>query len=285
MMKLELVKSLPSLPLRPRDGHKGTFGRVLVVGGSRGMLGAPVFAGTAALRMGSGLVQIAVPESVLRSALSITPELIGLCLESRKELARAADSADVIVVGPGLGVSGHARKIVRELLVLRKNIVVDADGLGVLAGLESWPKSFFVKAVLTPHPGEMAKLMELKSIPFEKSARQEIAIKCAKRFGQVTVLKGFETIVTDGTRVYVNHTGDTSLAKAGTGDVLSGIIASLIGQQMELFEAACLGVHLHGLAGEAAKAQLGPRSVLASDVNLAISTAILKYAKGKRSSQ
>ncbi len=234
--------------------------RVLVVGGSDGMLGAPVFSGTSALRMGSGLVQIAMPRAILHAALSITPELIGLSLGKSigKDLLAAVEAADAIVLGPGLGKSLEARERVKRLIRFCKPMVIDADGLNILAARKSWPREFHAKAVLTPHPGEMkrlAKLFDRIDVPADDDGRIDIALKAATTFDQVIVLKGHRTIVTDGRRVYINRTGDSTLSKAGTGDVLSGIIGSLLGQGMDRFDAACAGVHLHGKAGEIAGKQ------------------------------
>jgi ADP-dependent NAD(P)H-hydrate dehydratase len=271
----------PPLPPRPVDGHKGLFGRVLIVGGNLDMIGAPVMAGAAALRMGSGLVQIAMPAPVLAIALSVVPELIGLSLDETKastdKLLEAADKADVLAIGPGLGQSRSVGKRLTALFRLKKPMVVDADALNYLASLPAWPKSFAARAVLTPHPGEMkrlAKLIGRKDVPTDERGRIAIAAEAAKAFGQVVVLKGHRTVVTDAKNVYVNHTGDSSLSKAGAGDVLSGILASLIGQGMDRFGAACAAVRLHGKAGEIAGKKLGRRSVLARDVIEAIAEAM-----------
>jgi ADP-dependent NAD(P)H-hydrate dehydratase len=262
----------PRLPERPADGHKGMFGRVLVVGGHDEMIGAPVLAGTAALKMGAGLVQIAVPRSILAACLSITPELIGLGLGkgvSKNRLLAAAEKADALVIGPGLGQSPEAAKRLYRLVRLEKSMVIDADGLNLIASLRKWPDYFRGRAVLTPHPGEMARLAPLfgaSKVPTDDQGRIQIATEAAEAFGQVVVLKGHRTVVTDGTRVYLNGTGDSSLSKAGTGDVLSGIIGALLGQKMDRFDAASAAVWLHGTAGEIAGRRLGLRSVLARDV-------------------
>lgn len=268
------IDTLPPLPERPIDGHKGLFGRVLIVGGNEAMIGAPVLAGTAALRMGSGLVQIAVPRTILAAALSITPELIGVPVD---RVMNAAALADVIVIGPGLGQSPQSKSRVLRLIKLNKPMIIDADALNILAVQRAWPKSFKASAVLTPHPGEMKRLIKLvggSQVPSDESGRIDLAVRVAQQFGQTIVFKGHRTIVTDGDRVFVNQTGDSSLSKAGTGDVLSGMIGSLIGQGMERFDAACAGVHLHGRAGEIAGKKLGRRSVLARDVIDALPEAI-----------
>jgi hydroxyethylthiazole kinase-like uncharacterized protein yjeF len=261
------------------------FGRVLVVGGIRNMLGAPVMAGTAALRIGAGLVQVAVPRSILVAALSITPELIGLGLgnsPAKRKLAEAAGKADSIIIGPGMGQGSEAERRLFSLIRLEKPMVVDADGLNLLAEGKHWPASFKAQAILTPHPGEMGRLARLigrTAVPSDEPGRIEIATAAAKAFGQVVVLKGNRTVVTDGTRTYVNDTGDSSLSKAGTGDVLSGIIGAFLGQKMERLDAATAGVWIHGRAGEIAGQRLGRRSVLARDVIDALPQALSDYEK------
>lgn len=262
------------------------------------MIGAPVLAGTAALRTGVGLVQIAIPKIVLPSALSITPELIGLGLAGdggdHSRLHEAAEAADAVVIGPGLGKQPAAKALLKEIVGLYKPMVVDADGLNLLAGLKHWPaSSFHARAVLTPHPMEMRRLSMLLppgeagawpsggKIPADDAARESIAILAARTFKQTILLKGPRTIVTDGTRLYVNQTGDSTLAKAGSGDILSGIIGCLLAQGMEPFEAACLGAHLHGSAGEAAGRKHGIRSALGRDVIDEIGAAMTVYESAK----
>ena len=270
----------PPLPARPADGHKGMFGRVLVVGGHEEMIGAPVLAGTSALKMGAGLVQIAVPASVLATCLSITPELIGLGLGkgvSKNRLLEAAEKADALVIGPGLGQSAQAADRLDLLIRLEKSMVIDADALNLLASLKKWPKYFRGGAVLTPHPGEMARLAPLfgaSSVPPDEEGRIKIATDAAKAFNQVIVLKGHRTVATDGSRVYLNETGDSSLSKAGAGDVLSGIVGALLAVKMDRFDAACASVWLHGTAGQTAGQRLGLRSVLSRDVIDSLPSAI-----------
>lgn len=277
---MECVVDLPGLPPRPVSGHKGTFGRVLVVGGNDGMIGAPVLAGTAALRMGAGLVQIAVPRSILIACLTITPELIGLGLGKavgKDPLLDAAEKADAVVIGPGLGRTPEAEARLVRLARLPKPMVIDADGLNILAAMKRWPSWFKAHAVLTPHPGEMgrlAKLMGRAEVPTDDDGRLDIAGAAARSFGQVVVLKGERTVVADGRRAYVNRTGDSTLSKAGTGDVLSGMLGTLLGQGMDRFDAACLAVHLHGRAGELAGKAVGMRCALARDVVDAIAGAV-----------
>jgi NAD(P)H-hydrate epimerase len=279
----ERIHFTPPLPDRPTSGHKGLFGRVLIVGGNDGMIGAPVLAGTAALRMGAGLVQIAVPRSILPYALSITPELIGLGLgkaAGKDQLLEAAEAADAVVIGPGLGKTAEALASLTRLVRLAKPMVIDADGLNLLASQKRWPGFFKAHAVLTPHPGEMSRLNKLLGrgkTPADEKGRIDNAVAAAHKFRQVVVLKGDRTVVTDAEKVYVNETGNSALSKAGTGDVLSGILGCLLGQGMDRFDAACAAVRLHGLAGEVAGQQVGLRSVMAREVIDAVPVAIGRY--------
>jgi NAD(P)H-hydrate epimerase len=252
------------------------------------MIGAPVLAGMAALRTGAGLVQIALPKSVLAPALSICPELIGLALtgpDDNQRLIEAAEKADAIVVGPGLGQSTDARDRLLALVALDRPMVVDADGLNLLAAMGQWPsEKFRARAVLTPHPGEMRRLANLlpkqdigpwaNSIPADDTSRQSIAVTAARAFAHTIVLKGAQTVVTDGQRAYINPTGDSTLSKAGTGDILSGILGCLLAQRMGPFDAATLATWLHGRAGEIAGALHGRRSALGREVIDALADAI-----------
>ncbi|MFI5381308.1 MAG: NAD(P)H-hydrate dehydratase [Tepidisphaerales bacterium] len=292
-----LIRKVPPLPPRPEHGHKGLFGRVLVVGGCDHMLGAPVLAATAALCCGAGLVQIAVPRTILAAALSITPELIGLPLSDKPDLdalLAAADAADALIIGPGMGQSAIARQRLNALLKLEKPAVLDADALNMLAAGRAWPKGMRLRAVLTPHPGEMRRLAALlrpgsvgpasslarhtrRPAPQEgqrgrwphldeQASRQATAHAAAVAFDQTVLLKGHETIITDGSRVYVNKTGDSALSKAGSGDVLAGIIGCFLAQPMDPFDAGCLGAHIHGLCGELAGRAMTRRCPLARDL-------------------
>jgi NAD(P)H-hydrate epimerase len=281
-MNLQRIEHPAQLPPRPHDGNKGTFGRLLIVGGNDEMIGAPVLAGMAALRTGAGLVQIALPQSVLPAALSICPELIGMGLtgNENQKLLEMAQRADALVIGPGLGQSPSARERLLALTALDIPAVIDADGLNLLSAMNKWPASDFrARAVLTPHPGEMRRLATLlpqtdsgawarpdQPIPSEETARIDIAMHAARRLGQVVVLKGHRTVVTDGKRLYLNETGDSTLAKAGTGDILSGVLGCLLAQRMNPFDAATLAVWLHGRAGELAGEHWGKRGALGRDV-------------------
>jgi hydroxyethylthiazole kinase-like uncharacterized protein yjeF len=292
-MNLTRINHPAPLPPRAPDGNKGTFGRILIVGGNDEMIGAPVLAGMAALRVGAGLVQIALPQSVLPAALSICPELIGIGLHSPADTARlleAATSATALVIGPGLGMSDAARDRLMALLSLAKPIVIDADALNLLARMNHWPADQIkAQAVITPHPGEMRRLAALlpsdqtgnwtpadknTPIPSDEPARIAIATLAAKTFNQTVILKGHRTLVTDAQHLYINTTGDSTLAKAGSGDILSGVLGCLLAQHMDPFNAATLAVWLHGKAGELAGALHGQRSALGRDVISCLSQVI-----------
>lgn len=263
------------LPPRPRDAHKGTFGRVLVVGGSVGMSGAPAMCGLASLRAGAGLVKVAVPASIRKEVAGHAMELMTLGLpetggalaaEGLEILLEEAARADVVAVGPGLSLAPGAAEVTSGL---RKNLsvpmVIDADGLAAFAGDPAYARGAS-PCVLTPHPGEMARLMGC-SVEEVQSDRLGAARSAAERSGCVVVLKGAGTIVASPEgRAAVNSTGNSGMATAGSGDVLTGLIAGLLAQGLGAWEAAVLGVYLHGLAGDLAAERVGERALLAGDV-------------------
>ena len=273
--QLEIVTRLPYLAPRASDSHKGDYGRVLVVAGSRGMSGAAVLCGSAALRGGAGLVHVAIPHEVLPIVAAGNPCYITVPLpgdqghlseQAVSELLQRAPSQDVLAVGPGLGRGLALSALVTTLLAeVTAPIVLDADGLNALesARVLSWSRK--AALVLTPHPGEFARLTGSDTAAVQ-AHRQEVATEFAREYGVVLVLKGHQTIVTDGQRLYLNTTGNPGMATAGSGDVLTGEIAALLGQGLSPFEAAQLGVYLHGLAGDLARDELGELGVTASDV-------------------
>ncbi|KPK86621.1 MAG: hypothetical protein AMJ81_00785 [Phycisphaerae bacterium SM23_33] len=279
----EKVSSLPALAPRRRDAHKGDFGRVLVVGGSRGMIGAPALAANAALRGGAGLVTVAAPEPVQLTVASLCPCATSLPLacddcgalapEAIRQMLAAAQAADVLAVGPGMGTSPAAAALVRAALEQEKPLVLDADGLNNLCGIERWAELRRCAAVLSPHPGEFSRLIGLGVEEIQADREGKAVVAAAEWAGPaeihaplVVALKGAGTVVTDGRRVFVNSTGNPGMASGGAGDVLTGLIAALVGQGLEPFDAACLGVHVHGLAGDLAADELGQVPMIASDL-------------------
>lgn len=272
--QVERVTALPQLKPRAADAHKGDFGRILVIAGSRGMSGAAVLCGSAALRGGAGLVTVACPESVWpivaagNSCLMTLPlpEVEGgLRAQAAQLLTRQSSKVDVVVIGPGLGVNESIASVVNEIgNNLPIPAVLDADALNAL-DVDNALVGHVGSRILTPHPGEFARLIG-KPISAVQSRREELAIEFAQRFDVVLVLKGHGTLVCDGRRLYCNTTGNPGMATAGSGDVLAGLIGALVGQGMPPFDAAQLGVFLHGRAGDLARDQFGEVSLTAHDL-------------------
>lgn len=271
-MTPQRVTEIPKLPNRAIDAHKGDVGRVLVVGGSlgkRGMIGAPALVANAALRSGAGLVQIAT-ESTAQGYVGV----LSPCSTTRP-LALGADDitalavefgADVVAIGPGLGDTVSGAEVEALLQGFSGGIVADADALNALATKGKWSARWPHNVVITPHPGEMRRLLDGWGITTDVSKRQQAALALAAETGVTVVLKGAGTIVTNNEEIYINQTGNAGMATAGAGDVLTGVIAALIGQQITAFSAAVLGVHVHGLAGDGAAEQLGRISLMATDL-------------------
>lgn len=284
---VQTVSALPHLPVRPADGHKGTFGTVLVVAGSRGMSGAAVLCGSAALRGGAGLVRVACPSDIQAVVASGNPCYMTVGLTGADHVDEYADqvfglekSADVVAVGPGLGQSAAVRDMVRQqVLGGAKPLVLDADALNVLVPIPEMLRDRSAPVVLTPHPGEFARLTGTTAAQVQAN-RLNLAIGFAQRWHVVLVLKGQHTIVTDGGRVYVNGTGNPGMATGGTGDVLTGLTAALVGQGMSAFDAAVLGVWVHGRAGDLAAEAVGQTALCATDVLSHLPLALREVERG-----
>lgn len=265
------------LPSRPSLAHKGNFGRVLIVAGSRGMTGAASLAGEAAIRSGAGLVTVAVPETLhdimeekLTEVMTVPLPDDGngsLSREAKKKILALLEDMDVLALGPGLSQSPDVITLVRELIPsLKIPCVLDADALNALAGETDILNELQAPGVITPHPGEMARLMGVNPKNIQED-RIGNAVKAAADWNVVTLLKGARTVVAapDGT-VYINSTGNPGMATGGSGDVLTGMIASLIAQGMKPVRAAAAGAYLHGLAGDQAAANKGMMGLIASDI-------------------
>jgi len=273
---VEVITRLPVLPPRQPDSNKGDFGRVLVIAGSRGMSGAALLCGSAALRAGAGLVRLAVPQEIvaivaggnpcLMTAAMPQDELGRFSAAAESELLALVQSSDVVALGPGLGKSPDLTRLVTALLQgVARPLVLDADGLNALAGDPAILQQHAGPLIITPHPGEFARLVQTETAKVQAN-RRDLALQFAARYKLVLVLKGHGTIVTDGLRVYQNTTGNPGMATAGSGDVLAGAIAALVGQRLPPFDAAQLAVHVHGLAGDLAKDELGEVGLIASDL-------------------
>lgn len=272
---------------RPDDSNKGTLGSLLCICGSYGMAGAAIMAGKAALRCGIGLLKIAVPKSIYPVCATNILESVYYPLEETSNgvisskntdfLLEMCEKSSAVVIGCGLSVCYDTKNLVQSVITnCEKPLVIDADALNCICNKPEILKNLKAPAIITPHPGEMARL--LHSTPKTvNSNRENTAIDFAKKFGVVTVLKGAGTIIAspDG-EVYINHTGNSGMATGGSGDVLSGIIGSLLAQGAAPINAAAAGVFLHGTIGDLAAEKLGKISMLPTDMIDMIPTAYLK---------
>ena len=266
---------------RPVSAHKGSFGRVVVIGGSRGMLGAVCLAASAALRSGAGLVTLGVPLSLQDVAAAKLTEVITCGLPETPEgcLSRTAYPAvmdllkgsTVCALGPGMSQNANTVVLIRELVkTVSVPVVLDADGLNAFAGEGALLGERVSPLIITPHPGEMARL-RATDVAAVQADRLETAERAAREWGAVVVLKGARTVVADpGGYTGVNSTGNPGMATAGTGDVLTGVIAAMVAQGMEPFRAAGAAVYLHGRAGDIAVREKGQMSLVAGDVLAAL---------------
>ena len=271
------VTQLPALPRRAANAHKGTFGTVLVVAGSRGMAGAAVLTGRAALRAGAGLVRVACPIAIQDVVAASYPAYTTLGIRQHtdgtfgdgasEELVEAAREASVVAIGPGLGREAGVVEFVRRFLeeLREMPVVIDADGLYAISPLTGPLGRPNQSSVLTPHPGEFARLTG-QPAPRTDQERQEQAVALARRVNQTVLLKGSGTVVTDGSRFYRNTSGNPGMATGGSGDVLTGVIAALIAQGLTAFDAAVLGAWVHGRAGDHAMGLLGQTALTAVDI-------------------
>lgn len=291
-MPRDRIQELPSLPPRASEGHKGTYGTVLVIAGSRGMSGAAALVGASALRSGAGLVKIACPAEVQPIVASFEPSYMAwplandergrLSFEANRDLlTELLATAHVVAVGPGLGQGGELPALVARLLEeTDKPLVVDADALNALAAagrVELLSKRPY-PTVITPHPGELARLTGRSVADIQKDRPAAAASFLGDAARLVLVLKGAGTIVMDRARYYVNTTGNPGMATGGSGDCLTGVIAALLAQKLETFQAAQLGAFVHGLAGDIARDDAGEIGLIAGDIVDALPDAFLQLA-------
>lgn len=284
------------LPPRRRDGHKGDYGHVLIVGGSSGFSGAPALVALGALRSGAGLVSAAVPASIVNGPIAaLAPEAMAHPIPShRGRLDRdrfltwlySMRPFDVIAVGPGLGQSEGTAGVVHALLEIEKrHIVLDADALNIIAssedGLAAVARDVGGGRILTPHPGEAARLLRMDIADIQRD-RLSAARRLAELSKSVIVLKGHRTIVyAEGSTPLVCEAGNPGMATGGSGDVLTGVIAALWGQGMAARDAAALGTWLHAKAGDLAAAETGEESLIARDIASHIGQAFRAARGGK----
>jgi NAD(P)H-hydrate epimerase len=276
------------LPTRSPDAHKGQAGRVFILAGSVNLSGAAALCTMGALRAGAGLVTLGLPKSLhapmveklTEAMFKVLPETKDgtLSLQGLPEIVSTVEKTDVVALGPGLSQNAQTKSLIQQLVPkIVKPLVIDADGLNALAEDPGILRQRPLPCVVTPHPGEMARLGRISPDDVQND-RERIAKEFAKKYNVITVLKGRGTVVAsfDGS-VYINETGNPGMASGGHGDVLTGVIAALLGQKLSLYDAACLGVHLHGLAGDLAATERGEIGLLASDLADRIPLAIRSY--------
>ena len=281
------------LPPRPPDAHKGDAGRVFVLAGSVGFSGAAALCTLGALRVGAGLVTLGLPKSLhgpmaeklTEAMFKVLPETNAgsLSLAGLPEIVSAIEKMDAVAIGPGLSQHPQTKELVRQLLPkINKPLVLDADGLNAVAEDLAVLRKLLLPIIVTPHPGEMGRLIRQSAEEIQRD-RERTAVSFAQQHRVVVVLKGHGTIVAniDGS-TYLNETGNQGMASGGIGDVLTGMIAGLLAQKLSLFDAARLGVYLHGLAGDLAAADRGQIGLLASDLADRIPLAIRQYQQPVR---
>ena len=276
-------------PAREKDAHKGSFGKVLIIAGSSSMRGAASLAALGALRSGAGLVQLASVEKCIDAAAVLTPEATFIELDSddygymlydssREAIQKAMDKASAVVIGCGMGVTPDTAELTKFVIENSKSpVIIDADGINCIAADIDILMKKNTDVVLTPHMGEMARLLgcEIQTVA---DNRFPVAEKLAEKYGVTVVLKGAGTVVADSRTTAANHTGNAGMSRGGSGDVLAGIIGSVIAQGYTVFDACCAAVYIHGLAGDAAAERLGQEAMLPRDIadSLSDSFRILK---------
>ncbi|MFH1258677.1 MAG: NAD(P)H-hydrate dehydratase [Elusimicrobiota bacterium] len=263
---------------RPADSHKYDYGHVLIVAGSLGMTGAAVLTAQAALRSGAGLVTVAVPKSLLPIVAAQSREVMTLPLPETKETTLSLAAAEIIIqfiqkrkvsvlaIGPGLSTHPKTSKLVKKILnTISLPCVLDADGLGAFTASRADLKKVKARLILTPHAGELARLLGVATDKIRQE-REKFALNFAKEYQLICLLKGHQSLITDGTKIYLNPTGNPGLATAGSGDVLTGIIAAFLGQGMDLFPATYAAAYLHGLAGDLSRDEKTELGIIAGDI-------------------
>ena len=268
---------------REKNSHKGTYGKVGIIGGSKGMSGAPYLASSAALRTGSGLVYTMVPDSIatvleIKSVEAIIKSFKcngeGFIISNIEDVIDQCKNLDIIAIGPGLGVDYQRIELTSEILTrVDSPIVVDADGINCLVENKEILKSRKSTTILTPHLMEFSRLIKVDQDEIQKN-RAKYSQKFAREYGVTMVLKGPNTIVCDSENMYINTTGNPGMATAGSGDTLTGMIVSLLGQGLSAYDASKLGVYLHGIAGDIAASDKGEYGLIARDIVNAIPYAI-----------
>lgn len=282
-MRINLAEILERFPVRMKNSHKGSYGKIINFAGSKYYTGAAFLSSISALKAGAGYVTLACPDSIFPIISSYTPDITLFPMKSKNgcidssysDIAiEKAEEYDIISLGSGLSMEECTQRFVLNFLEkITKPIIIDADGLNAIAN-NNFCK-FPSQAIITPHPKELARILNVSVLEIQ-SNRVDYALKTAQKYACIVVLKGMNTIVTDGNNVYINSSGNSALSKAGSGDVLTGIIAGFAAQKCDLFTAAALGVYIHGLAADIAIEDTTEYGLLASELVSYIPKAIKK---------
>ena len=278
----DLIKYFPK---RVQDSHKGTYGKVFNISGSKFYTGAAVLSSLSALKIGAGYVTLACPENICSIIASYSPDITFLPLEnnegciSHKNLdyvLKKSEEYTVVSIGSGVAQNTATQKFIIDFLKnIQKPCVIDADAINAL----SVTKDFILpeKSIITPHPRELSRLISVSVEEIQKN-REKFAVETANKHKCIVILKGHNTVVTDGEKIYINETGNSALAKAGSGDVLTGIITGILAQKNgeDIFETASLGVYLHGFVADIAVKDTTEYGLLASELLNYIPKAVAK---------
>ncbi|MDX9887792.1 MAG: NAD(P)H-hydrate dehydratase [Anaerovoracaceae bacterium] len=283
MINESSVSSIKSLFFeRDQDSHKGHYGRILIGAGSLGMCGAAVLAAKGAYRSGAGVVSVSIPMEFFPIIHCGVPEAV---LVDREIPMTKIDEYHSMVLGPGIGQGESAKDFLKWVLDSYKNpLVLDADALNIAAGFEDYSKlkNYQGDIIITPHPGEARRLLHIGLEEYNRMTREQVTGSLAQLIGCVVVLKGHKTLIyKDQGLISMNTTGNPGMATGGTGDVLAGVIAALLGRGFKPYDAARAGVYIHGLAGDIAAKQVGMTSMTAGDLIQALPAAFIEMERGK----
>lgn len=283
---INLKEAKNILPKRYIDSNKATYGRILNIAGSKFYQGASYLSSISALKIGSGYVTLACPDCILNDIASLSPDIIFLPLRSFNNQSIASDNAldllektnsfNAVSLGCGLSMNSSTIEFVGKFLEkfnIDIPIVIDADGINAISNLNL--TQLPSKTIITPHPKELSRLLNIEVQEINNN-REKYAMETAEKYDCIVVLKGYNTIITDSKTTYINKTGNSGLSKAGTGDVLTGIITGLAAQKVPLLESAALGVFIHGLCADLAKEEYTEYSILASELLTYIPAALKK---------
>jgi NAD(P)H-hydrate epimerase len=283
---MKQINEIPKLPNRSEDGHKGTFGKVLIIAGSFGMSGAAGIAGKSALKAGAGLVRVATATTSLPMVAGIDPCYTTIPLpeddsgkiaeDAIHTILREISKNDCTAFGCGTGQSRELKSITEKLVRLENiRLIIDGDGLNNLSKITGF-RAVGDNIVLTPHPGEMERLWSVVSREPVPEDRKECAARLAEKTNTTVVLKGAGTVVSNSQKIYVNDTGNPGMATGGSGDCLTGVITALAGQGLDMFDACVLGVYVHGKAGDITAENKGQIGMTAADIVDALPQVFMK---------